>query len=270
MDIRLAIQGNGRTPSAMHLTGMPFIVLVMGMILLSGCATYKQVQFFEVLSPPDPETGVATRNFYKMTASGSGLFVSKYKMNAAYLSTAAIDVLRGVDVSILSIELSPKNQTIFDEIKQMYLEALKAYAANQATLSSGSISAIEHEALMTQVARQLWLASLSDEDLQSFGQIQSSDPYAFRKLVFYTSAEEIDLEKLGGKIDGIVKNARTLSEQFKLRKEAEIREQQARREQQKEILKQAVKAMSLSEEQRLLFFSILSIPNDSAPSGDHQ
>lgn len=101
-------------------------------LLMCGCATLKQVQYFEVVGDPDPNTGMAPKSYYRMTLEGHGGILVHYTMQGAYLSTAAIDTLNGKTAEIPVIDVPTDNQACFDVVKRAYLQNLANYACNRA------------------------------------------------------------------------------------------------------------------------------------------
>lgn len=195
-----------------------------------GCASLTQTQYFEVVSPPDPETGEATRNYYKMTITGRGDLLNTYQMNAAYVSKAALDVLRGQGVSIPIVDIPEKNLEKFEAIKTHLLMALENQAKAHADAAGVYSSTREQEEEILAIARQLWYASLSDSDLISMGEVENADPYEFRRLVFYSSAKNIKFEQVASEIDSIISDVETIARNARERKEAEKAAQQQQRQ----------------------------------------
>lgn len=199
--------------------GIPLCAL--SLCLLGGCAYFKQVQYFEAVGEPDAN-GVATRQFYRVTITGGGHLVKKYNMNAAYLSGAAIESLQGSKPRIPIVDTPAANAKAFDAIKAQFLDALQDYAKTMNTQLSGSPSGKDQERRLVAIARQAWMASLSDSDLCSMGQFKTADGHAFRRLIFWTSAEDVDLSKYSDKINAAIDNVETLAEQFKAKHDAEV------------------------------------------------
>ncbi len=256
-------------------------VIITMMMAASGCAHFKQTQYFEVRNPPDPITGIVQRNYYKTTFSGTGWFQKKYNMRAAYLSKAALDSLRGEPVSIPMIDMPDKNEAAFDDIKKSYLDSAQKAAyvisgrtdkdaeqkpadekktpsdsttngtttvkietpangtTKTTTQTNTTVTVIEpkkpeggkpnpsgnnpppaasssgQDEKMLNIARQAWYAYLSDGDIISMGEIRNTDSYQFRKLVFYTSAENFDLTTYSNEIDNAISKTEGLARGFK-------------------------------------------------------
>lgn len=183
-----------------------------------GCATWKQAQYFEVIGDPDPVTGIAPKNYFRMTITGSGGGGVDYKMRAAYVSAATLDTLNGKIPVVPEADLSEENETAYDAIKGHYLGSLTEYA--QAKRDAGVQNYQDQEERILEIARQSWFSSLIDSDLMSLGQTQSLDPYRFRKLVFYSSATNINLQDYDSQINSVLTKVATLARSFKQRKEA--------------------------------------------------
>ncbi len=216
----------------------PFCALLL-CLAAGGCAHFKQVQYFEAVGEPNEE-GVATRQFYRVTISGGGHLVQKYNMNAAYLSAAALETLQGSKPRIPIVDTPDANLRAFDEIKAMFLESLKACAEAQKDQAGRVATSDDQERHLVAIARQIWLASLSDADLCSMGQFKTADGHAFRRLVFWTSAQDIDLSKYSDKIDAAISNVEIMAEQFKAKRDAEAAQHKAKRQENLKTLKALV------------------------------
>jgi hypothetical protein len=332
---------------------------LVGVLLCSacGCASVKQVQYFEVVGDPDPVTGIAEKGYYRMTVKGQGSILNHYKMKAAYVSTAAIDVLNGKPAEIPVIDIPPDNQYPYDLVKHAYLQSLVDYSRQRAGLPSISItppvdpskasptapqvvpiksvedfagelekhadlakevnekrrkaglpeillpeptlrlpsaspapqqpssgpptppplappsqqplpaattglalSPNQQEELSIALARQQWFASLSNSDLVSMGLVQTADPYRFRKLVFYASAQNIELERLAGEIDSIMAKTTTLAEAFKAKQAAEKEKDAAQKQAELNRAKTFIDSSSATPEQKALLKALLGLP----------
>src|SRR4051794_36656487 len=93
-----------------------------------GCSQVRQVQYFEVTGEPDPETGISTKTYYRMTIFGEGSFVEKYHMKAAYVSAATLDTLNGKIPTIPEADLSAENEAAFEDIRADYLGTLRQFS----------------------------------------------------------------------------------------------------------------------------------------------
>lgn len=228
----------------------PTLILgvALGLVLviaLSGCVHHSQVQYFEVRTPPDALTGESHRNFYRMTVKGKGNVVGDYEMKSAYLSKAALDTLQGKTIAIPAIDIPNKRLAKFEALRDNFDKLLKDFAdsvtgkvvekkegeekseGNNAPASGTPkppISVAAQDSNVLSVLRQLWLASLSDSDLISIGESSTLDPYAFRKLVFYVSANVIDLTDTATSIDNALGSLGKLAEALRTRKEAREKE----------------------------------------------
>ena len=74
---------------------------------------------------------------------------------------------------------------------------------------------MDHDATMLAIARQAWFAYMNDGDIISMGDTQTVDSYLFRKLVFYTSAENFDLANYTTEIDNAITKTEGLARGFK-------------------------------------------------------
>ena len=77
------------------------------------------------------------------------------------------------------------------------------------------------------LARLVWFGSLSKSDLASIGM---TNPYQFRKLVFWATAANIDLNEFAGEIDGVIDNVVTIAGTFKSQAKAQKQERKGQRE----------------------------------------
>lgn len=235
-------------------------------LLASGCAHYKQTQYFEVVGPPNSD-GMSSRNFYRMTVSGDGFALRDYKMNAAYLSTATVDTLQGKTPDLGVIERAKQNEKKFDAIKDNLLTALEN--RSKSSLNAAPTTTSEHEDVIMDISRQLWYSSLSDADLASIGQLQTSDPHAFRKLTFWADGKTIDLnlEQVGKHIDNVIASATSLAQSFKEKRAEEDAARKQRDEQNKSVIKNVIDASSLTEDQKKMFRAIFGLTQPTTPTG---
>lgn len=235
-------------------------------LLVAGCAHYKQTQYFEVVGPPNAD-GMSSRNFYRMTVSGDGVFLRDYKMNAAYLSTATVDTLQGKTPDLGVIERAKQNEKKFDAIKENLLTALEN--RSKISLSAAPATTAEHEDVIMDISRQLWYSSLSDADLASVGQLQTSDPHAFRKLTFWADGKTIDLnlEQVGKHIDNVIASATSLAQSFKEKRAAEDAAKKQRDEQTKTAITNIIDASGLTPDQKKMLHAIVGLTQPPTPTG---
>ncbi|MCK4657946.1 MAG: hypothetical protein KAV82_00350 [Phycisphaerae bacterium] len=180
---------------------------------MPGCATVKQVQYFEVVGEPDPLTGIAPKNYYRMTIEGWGGWGADFKLNAAYVSAVTVDTLDGKIPLVPEADLSEESENEFQKIRAAYLKTLVDYA--EAVAQSPASEARGQERSVLEIARQAWFAGFNDQDLISLGQVKSADPYRFRKLVFYTSAKNIKLDQYNQQINSVLDKTGALARLFK-------------------------------------------------------
>lgn len=182
---------------------------------LAGCSKFEQVQYFEVVGPPDPITGLASRSYYRMTVEGRGMGVEEYKMRAAYLSSSALDTLDGKIPTIPAADMDEDRRTYFKAIRAAYLRTAQARAEELAgQYADGGMDPQQFDQVMTEIARAVWAVTLSDSDLASLGQVRSVDPFEFRKLVFYASARAVALDRYNAQVDSAIQKTSALAGLF--------------------------------------------------------
>lgn len=195
--------------------------------LTFGCASTKQTQYFEVVFE-DPDTGEMQTNYYRMTIRG-GSYVpwspSTYKLKAAYLNVETVDVLEGKGPFVPEADLPRAADETYKNVLAEFRKAILERAKNAGGAASAAASGdSNHDSSLNEVARQAWFASMSNGDIVSMGRTRSDDPHVFRKLVFYATAKNLDLQKtIGPQIDSMISKVQTL----------------ARREQQRAAARQA-------------------------------
>lgn len=215
---------------------------LVGSCFFCGCAIQKQTQFF---AATDPDTGAT--NYYKMTISGSGGGGVDYHWQAGYFSAAAVDVLRGTMPDIPTLDLPvdqlEKYNAVADNLYDRLVAESAKYACGEASASggepSGGASEEGADAVVASagdssdssqacsrdltnedfiaMSRLLWFSSLSKSDIASVGMTQNLDPFQFRKLVFWTTASNIDLQEFAGEIDSVINSAEGIVENARAR-----------------------------------------------------
>jgi len=223
----------------------------------AGCAGVKQVQYFEVVGDPDPLTGIAPKNFYRMTLRGTGGGGVMYKLRAAYVSGATLDTLNGQIPSIPEADLPEANANAFAEIKDDYLRSLTDYAEVRANLDPADAGA--HEQRVAEISRQAWFASLQDADLISLGQVHSTDPFRFRRLVFYASAENIDLEDYDAQINSVLERTGTLARALKAQRQARRAERASRKRAARDAAQRLIALVGAGDDAQALLVSLLEL-----------
>ncbi len=184
-------------------------------VFLAGCSEFEQVQYFEVVGPPDPITGLTTRSYYRMTVTGNGRGVEEYKMRAAYLSSSALDTLDGKIPTIPAADMDENRRTYFKAIRAAYLRTAQARAEELASrYADGAMDPQQFDQVMTEISRAVWAVTLSDSDLASLGQVRSVDPFEFRKLVFYASARAVALDRYNAQVDSAIQKTNALANLF--------------------------------------------------------
>lgn len=184
-------------------------------LFVAGCVTHRQTQYFEVV---DPDSG--NINYYRMTLEGSGGIGVNYQLQAGYFSAASVDVLRGRIPQIPEVDLPIECDAAFEALTAGYYDSLVALSeATRNAPSTGSPAGIDELAL--QNARLVWFGQLSPADVAAMGMNQSSNPFEFRKLVFWSSAQNIDLRAYGSEIDAMIDSATTLVRASRIRERQE-------------------------------------------------
>lgn len=172
-------------------------------LLLSGCALHEQVQYFEVADPESKNV-----NYYRMTIEGHGGGGVGYQLQAGYFSAASVDVLRGQVPSIAEADLPLAQDKAYDALLDRYYDTLVKTSERRAAQSETDIDINDADVLA--LARQVWLGTLSPADVASMGMHGSTNPFAFRKLVFWASADNLDLRQFGAEIDSMIGGATAL------------------------------------------------------------
>lgn len=195
---------------------------------LAGCVQHQQIQHFAVR---DPDTGAT--NYYRMTIKGGNNATAvQYQMQAGYFSAAAVDILRGQMPKIPQLDLDPEQQKVFDALLNEFYGSLLEEARRRTggvgkecvdesgvagdggeRLAAKTMTQLEEQALY--LARLVWLGSLSASDVASVGMTQHTNPYQFRKLVFWTTVQNIDINEFATEIDGIIEQVTSLGLAFK-------------------------------------------------------
>lgn len=171
--------------------------------LCAGCAVHDQIQYFEVF---DPESGNV--NYYRMTITGHGALGAEYQMQAGYFSAASVDVLRGQMPAMPEVDLPLEQDAAFDAVVDRYYQSLVG-AADGLSAEGIDPQATPDEAVLAR-ARLVWFGQLSPADVAAMGMHASTNPFQFRKLVFWTTAQNVDLRQFGTEIDAIVASATQL------------------------------------------------------------
>ena len=204
---------------------------VVAVVFLGACAVHRQVQYF---AATDPQTGAT--NYYRLTVSGKSSW-TKYRHQAGYFSAAAVDVLRGSKPDIAILDLPVEQIEILDGLTRQFHAAL-AREANcvvgitagdaQTCNSVGGLPFEENDGLLKKLTRLIWLGSLSQSDLASMGMTQNTDAYEFRKLVFWSTATDLDLSAYAAEIDSVLDNVTTIAATAKTQAARRKKEQAVR------------------------------------------
>ncbi len=81
-----------------------------------------------------------------------------------------------------------------------------------------------------ELARVVWYGSLSSSDLASIGMTGNTSPYQFRKLVFWATATNIDLNEFATEIDSVLDNSLAIASAAKAQAKQRKAEKKSRRE----------------------------------------
>lgn len=212
----------------------------------TGCAVHDQVQYF---AATDPETGAT--NYYRMTISGWGALGTDYHLQAGYFSSEAVDVLRGSMPEVPILDMPIEQLELYDRTAQQFYASVLQEAKRinpikdpsslpakteqaQADTPLGALpEGIDVEPFKDdkalEMSRQIWLSSLSKTDLASMGRTQNTNPYQFRKLVFWVSANNIDLNHFAAEIDGVIDNVTAIASTFKGQADQRKAQQESKR-----------------------------------------
>lgn len=242
------------------------------LFVLMGCAHFKQVQYFEA-AYKDPLTGKEEISYYRATIQGHGISTQKYTMRGAYMSTAAIDVLDNENPEVPIIDRSLQNEEAFGNIKASFLGALEAYASQTAKGAKDPSPLNTQEEQLVAIARQAWFANLSDQDLISVGMLRDTDPYKFRKLVFYVSKKDIDMTapEYGGQVDSILGNITTIAESMRAKRDAQRAEEKKREDGLNTAILEAVEPMATDDARKTamkIIRALLGLEAESESNGD--
>ncbi len=86
------------------------------------------------------------------------------------------------------------------------------------------------------LARIIWFGSLSSSDLASIGMTGNANPYQFRKLVYWTTTNNIDLNQFASEIDAILDNVTDIARSYKKQAEQRKAQREGRRNALDELL----------------------------------
>lgn len=99
------------------------------------------------------------------------------------------------------------NEAARDAAEKLLAKLKKAYeSASIGELAAGVEVDPFLDAEVMQLARVIWFGSLSRSDIASMGMTQNTNPFQFRKLVFWATANNIDLNRFAGEIDMVIDN----------------------------------------------------------------
>lgn len=111
-------------------------------------------------------------------------------------------------------------ETLMGELWEIFATDIKTRKPESrlSAVKAKSVKAMDSQAKT--LARLIWYASLSDSDLISIGMTQNTNPFQFRKLVFWATASNIDLNEYATEIDAILDNVTGIASSYReLRKQ---------------------------------------------------
>jgi hypothetical protein len=129
--------------------------------------------------------------------------------------------------------------------------------------SAAKKSPQELEDQIKQLSRLVWFGSLSDSDVISVGMTETTDPYQFRKLVFWASASNIDLNQFSTEIDGVVDSVTQIAGAFR----QQAKQRAAQRQAGQHALGNLIGMLPLTPEQKAALTGVLGTisPLPAAP-----
>ncbi len=181
------------------------LICAVAIMLSHGCASHDQVQYFEVA---DPESGNV--NYYRLSVHGQGGLGVDYHMQAGYFSAASVDVLRGQMPNMPEVDLPVEQQDAFERLTDVYYDALLRFAESLPAPASQDGASAEFDDAVLARARLVWFGQLSPGDVAAMGMNDTTNPFQFRKLVFWAASKNVDLRSFGSEIDAMLSNATAL------------------------------------------------------------
>jgi hypothetical protein len=115
---------------------------------------------------------------------------------------------------------------------------------------------------LVRAARLSWHASLSDGDLISMGMLENDDSFQFRKLVFWTTARNLDLSRYASEIDSVLDSVVQIAGTYR----ALAQQRAAQRESQRMAVKGILPKLGLPAEQVEMLNGLLDVVLPSLPA----
>ena len=111
-----------------------------------------------------------------------------------------------IDVQSLNNDVR-RNQAAAEAATEMHTKVLEKLELDPfSPLAPDADIDVFDDTKIIQLARTVWIGSLSTADIASIGQTQNTNPFQFRKLVFWATAENLDLNQYAGEIDSVIDN----------------------------------------------------------------
>ncbi len=210
------------------------IVCVAMTLLLTGCvARRRREQYFMVVEKAEGAGAIM-----RATATLEGWGGVKYKLNEGYVPMNVIDALSGKvgeppDL-FSTTSLSQRQAELNDKLEEQRGETLKELLPKSKDLDDPK--AVDSALLKIDNAIRVFgalksAAAMSNNEQISIGQTGSTDVYAYRKLVFYASAEVIKLQEFEQELNELEKSTSDLAKAFVQAKQAKAEAAKAKAEQ---------------------------------------
>jgi hypothetical protein len=152
--------------------------------------------------------------------------------SAAREAEAAGRAVRGLQDKVTRLTVDKVRQQAARDVAHETLSRLEESGDAPAPfgpLAEGQEAPPLDDAKVIELARLIWYGSLSSSDLASIGMTGNTSPYQFRKLVFWATAANIDLNEMAGEIDGILDNVGAVASAFRTQAKARKVKEDARR-----------------------------------------
>jgi hypothetical protein len=211
--------------------GLLILAILLGLALTS-CGTFTETQYFRAINR-GKNGEILGSNYYRVTLKGRGDLAKKYKMNAGYLNCQTADVLlNGALPDIPAADYDLTDYASVKAQKKSLQDKLKVVGdPDKSTNADPNKMALD-------AARRAWLGSMSDADFISMGQSETTNPYKFRKLVIYVSAENFKLSDFAAPIDSVIQNTTALAQTLQARREAEKQKKEGEDKAKREYVEQ--------------------------------
>ena len=200
-----------------------FLTICTCMVWLTGCAGSRSRHYFIAAEPSTQQAAI-----YKVTAELSGWGAVKYKLNVGYVPVNVIDALSGkvgeppdLFAEQSKSQLASEANTAIDVAKTQYVKDVVGKG-----LCSERVAEVEDAKRFFGALKDL--AGMTDNELISVGQTCSSDPYGYRKLVFYVSTEVIQIRQFEEELNELDRVSSDLTKALVAAKQAEAQAAKAR------------------------------------------